>query len=48
MVYYDDKAIYFEHKGKDSGIVRFTFEQIEGLKMVGGRGAGRLVSVARV
>ena len=34
MVYYDDKAIYFEHKGKDSGIVRFTFEQIEGLKMV--------------
>ena len=34
MVYYDDEAIYFEHKGKDSGIVRFTFEQIEGLKRV--------------
>ena len=34
MVYYDDEAIYFEHKGKDSGIVRFTFEQIEGLKKV--------------
>ncbi len=34
MVYYDDEAIYFEHKGKDSGIVRFTFEQIEGLKIV--------------
>jgi hypothetical protein len=34
LVYYDDEAIYFEHKGKDSGIVRFTFEQIEGLKIV--------------
>ena len=34
LVYYDDEAIYIEHKGKDSGIVRFTFEQIEGLKIV--------------
>ena len=34
MVYHDDEAIYFEHKGKDSGIVRFTFDQIEGLKRV--------------
>jgi hypothetical protein len=34
MVYDDDEAIYFEHKGKDSGIVHFTFEQIEGLKKV--------------
>jgi hypothetical protein len=34
MIYYDEEAIYFEHKGKDSGIVRFTFEQIEGLKRV--------------
>ena len=34
LVYYDEEAIYFEHKGKDSGIVRFTFEQIEGLKRV--------------
>jgi hypothetical protein len=34
LVYYDDEAIYFEHKGKDSGIVRYTFEQIEGLKIV--------------
>jgi hypothetical protein len=34
MVYHDDEAIYFEHKGKDSGIVRFTFDQIEGLKIV--------------
>ena len=34
MVYDDEEAIYFEHKGNDSGIVRFTFEQIEGLKIV--------------
>ena len=34
LVYYDEEAIYFEHKGKDSGIVRFTFEMIEGLKKV--------------
>jgi hypothetical protein len=34
LVYYEDEAIYFEHKGKESGIVRFTFEQIEGLKIV--------------
>jgi hypothetical protein len=34
MVYYDEEAIYFEHKGKNSGIVRFTFEQMEGLKRV--------------
>ena len=34
LVYYDEEAIYFEHKGKESGIVRFTFEQIEGLKIV--------------
>ena len=34
LVYHDDESIYFEHKGKDSGIVRFSFEMIEGLKMV--------------
>jgi hypothetical protein len=34
LVYHDDEAIYFEHKGKNSGIVRFTFEQLEGLKIV--------------
>ena len=33
LVYYDE-AIYFEHKGKESGIVRYTFEMIEGLKIV--------------
>jgi hypothetical protein len=34
LVYHDDEAIYLEHKGKESGIVRFTFEMIEGLKIV--------------
>ena len=34
LVYYDEEAIYFEYRGKESGIVRFTFEQIEGLKIV--------------
>jgi len=34
LVYYDEEAIYIEHKGKESGIVRYTFEMIEGLKMV--------------
>ena len=34
LVYHDDESIYFEHKGKDSGIVRFTFEMIENLKIV--------------
>jgi hypothetical protein len=34
LVYHDDEAIYIGHKGKESGIVRFTFEQIEGLKIV--------------
>ena len=34
LVYYDHEAIYFEVKGKDSGIVRFTFEMIESLKDV--------------
>jgi hypothetical protein len=34
LVYHDDEAIYFDHKGKESGIVRFTFEMIEGLKIV--------------
>ena len=34
LVYYDEEAIYLEYKGKESGIVRFTFEMIEGLKIV--------------
>jgi hypothetical protein len=34
LVYHDEEAIYFEHRGRESGIVRFTFEMIEGLKIV--------------
>jgi hypothetical protein len=34
LVYHDQEAIYIEHRGKVSGIVRFTFEMIEGLKIV--------------
>ena len=34
LVYHDEEAIYFEHLGKDDGVVRFTFEMIEGLKIV--------------
>jgi hypothetical protein len=32
LVYHNDEAIYLEHKGKESGIVSFTFEMIEGLR----------------
>jgi hypothetical protein len=34
LVYHDDEAIYIEHRGKESGIVRFSFEMLEGLKIV--------------
>jgi hypothetical protein len=34
LVYYDDEALYFEVRGKDSGIVRLTFEMLETLKVV--------------
>jgi hypothetical protein len=34
LAYYDEESIYLECRGKDSGVVRFTFEMIEGLKMV--------------
>jgi hypothetical protein len=34
LVYHDDESIYFEHRGKNSGIARFPFETIEGLKIV--------------
>jgi len=34
LVYHDEEAIYFEHKGKDNGLVRFTFEMLDGLKVV--------------
>jgi hypothetical protein len=34
LAYHDEESIYFECRGKDSGVVRFTFEMIEGLKRV--------------
>jgi len=34
LVYHDDESIYIEHKGKENGIVRFTFEMLEGLAIV--------------
>ena len=34
LVYHDDEAIYFECRGRDSGIVRFSFEMLETLKIV--------------
>jgi hypothetical protein len=34
LVYHDDEAIYFECRGKDDGLVRYTFEMIEGLRVV--------------
>ena len=36
LVYHDDEAIYLEHKGRNGGVIRFTFEMIEGLKIVEG------------
>ena len=34
LVYYDDEVLYFEVKGQDSGIVRFSYEMLETLKEV--------------
>jgi hypothetical protein len=34
LVYYDDEALYFEHRGRESGIVRFSFEALKTLKVV--------------
>ncbi len=34
LVYYDDEAVYFEVKGKDSGVVRFSFEMLDTLTEV--------------
>jgi len=31
LVYHDDEALYFELKGKESGIVRFSYEMLETL-----------------
>jgi hypothetical protein len=34
LVYYDDEALYFEHRGRESGIVRFSLEMLKTLKEV--------------
>jgi hypothetical protein len=34
LVYHDDEAIYFELRGNDSGVVRFSYEMLETLKEV--------------
>ena len=34
LLYHDDEALYFECRGKDSGIVRFSFEMLETLNEV--------------
>src|SRR5215204_2507231 len=34
LVYYDDEALYFEVRGQDSGVVRFSYEMLETLKVV--------------
>jgi hypothetical protein len=34
LIYHDDEALYFEVRGKDSGVVRFSFEMLETLTEV--------------
>jgi hypothetical protein len=34
LVYHDDEALYVEHRGKESGIVRFSFEMLQTLTEV--------------
>ena len=31
LIYHDDESLYFELRGKDSGIVRFSFAMLETL-----------------
>ena len=31
LVYRDDSAVYFEHRGEDSGVVRFPLEMFQTL-----------------
>jgi hypothetical protein len=40
LIYYDDEALYLEHRGKESGIVRFSFEMLKTLKDVIEEGPG--------
>ena len=34
LVYHDDEALYVEHRGKESGIVRYSFEMLKTLTEV--------------
>jgi hypothetical protein len=34
LVYYDDEALYLEHRGSESAVVRFSFEMLKTLKEV--------------
>jgi DNA/RNA-binding domain of Phe-tRNA-synthetase-like protein len=34
LVYRDDESIYCEHRGRESAVVRSTFEMVQGLKMI--------------
>ncbi|HEX6709116.1 MAG TPA: hypothetical protein VF068_02195 [Rubrobacter sp.] len=34
LVYYDEEALYFECRGNDGGVVRFSFEMLETLTIV--------------
>ena len=34
LIYHDDEALYFEIRGKESGIVRFSFEMLKTLTEV--------------
>ena len=34
LVYHDDEALYVEHRGKESGIVRYSFEMLQTLTEV--------------
>jgi hypothetical protein len=34
LVYYDDEAVFFETRGQESSIVRFSYEMLETLKEV--------------
>jgi hypothetical protein len=34
LVYHDDESIYFEHRGRESAVVRFPFDMVEGLRII--------------
>ena len=34
LLYYDDEALYFEVRGQESGVVRFSFEMLQTLTRV--------------